>query len=113
MEEFEVNPTIYRQGDVLLIRVDEIPKQAKLRKADSRRAGFVLAEGEVTGHHHVLEGPRVQVLDVAQEVFARIMEAPATVTHPEHATVTIPPGEYEVRRQVEYEPGELPRQVLD
>jgi hypothetical protein len=104
--------TQLRQGDILLIRVDEIPKQAKLRKADQRHTGFVLAEGEVTGHHHVLEGPKVQVLDAAEQVFARIM-APATLDHPEHGAITVPPGEYRVVRQREYEPGELPRQVAD
>ena len=30
------------------------------------------------------------------------MEAEVDLTHPEHDTVTLPPGTYEVRRQREY-----------
>lgn len=103
----------YRQGDILLIKVDTVPKQAKQRKASSRRAGFVLAEGEVTGHHHVVSGERVQVLDAAQEVFVRIMRSEGTLSHDEHGVITIPPGEYRMVRQREYQPKALPRPVAD
>jgi hypothetical protein len=105
---------IYRQGDVLLLRVDSIPAEAKPRKGKGR---LILAYGEATGHHHslvaTLDG-KVETLETdAGEVFARIMAAPALETHQEHATITIPPGAYKVIRQVEYAPRELPRQVLD
>ena len=42
-----------RQGDVLLIPTDSIPEGTKPAKRDSR-GRLVLAEGEVTGHAHVI-----------------------------------------------------------
>jgi len=42
-----------RQGDVLLIPIDSVPKGAKSRKKD--RGRVVLAYGEVTGHAHVID----------------------------------------------------------
>jgi hypothetical protein len=41
----------YRQGDVLLIKIDGIPKQASAEKNPDR---IVLAYGEVTGHAHAI-----------------------------------------------------------
>lgn len=40
----------YRQGDVFLEEISEIPADVKVAVEDRR--GIVLAEGEVTGHHH-------------------------------------------------------------
>lgn len=108
---------IFRQGDVLLVPVTQIPQEA--RKQRSRRR-LVLAEGEMTGHHHVLEVDQATKLeelllpgDVAEleQRFVRVLDE-AVLTHQEHATLTIPPGDYEVRRQREYAPEEI-RTVAD
>lgn len=50
----------------------------------------VLAEGEHTGHYHEAHGNNVSFYDDG------VLEAPqgANVTHQEHATVILPPGEY-------------------
>lgn len=65
-----------------------IPKNAK-RKADNH-----LAEGEVTGHYHDTVGDGVAVFEDGNKV---ILDAPhgADVTHQEHKTITLPPGEYD------------------
>ena len=42
----------YRQGDVFIERVAEIPASAQRQERSPR---VVLAEGEMTGYHHVLE----------------------------------------------------------
>lgn len=42
----------YRQGDVYVAVVDEIPKTAK--KVDNGKDHYVVAYGERTGHAHVL-----------------------------------------------------------
>lgn len=39
----------YRQGDVMIERVDELPARARRKKDNGR---VILALGEVTGHHH-------------------------------------------------------------
>lgn len=102
---------MYRQGDVLLVRIDAIPEGGRAVEAEDGR--LILARGEVTGHHHSVAMVAAELVDVeARGVFLRIMEATPLV-HQEHAAIVLEPGTYEVRRQREYEPGELPRQVAD
>lgn len=101
-----MNP-IYRQGDVLLVPVDGVPKGAK--QVRPKRA--VLAEGEVTGHVHELIGGEVDLYGEAEAIFARIMQT-TELRHAEHATLAIEPGVYRVIRQTEYTPAEL-RPVAD
>lgn len=103
-------PQMFRQGDLLLVRVDEAPEGRRL-KAECGR--LILARGEVTGHHHsvAVQDAELIVTD-AEAVFLRIM-APTPLEHQEHAPITLQPGDYRVTRQREYQPGELPRQVAD
>lgn len=104
---------MYRQGDVLLIKVDALPldqmwnrqKQTVQEIAYHRSPvkGNILAEGEVTGHHHVAEGNvSVFTIDWGRQMFAIAKEA-AVITHPEHASIAIEPGIYQVVRQREYD----------
>ncbi len=91
-----------RQGDVLLITAAAIPAEA--RKVRGR---MVLAEGEATGHAHVLEAPaagEAELLAMGDRLFARILDGDARVVHEEHAAVILPPGDYEIIRQREYVP---------
>lgn len=114
------NKTHYRQGDVLIERVETIPA-GLTRLPHGGPTKIILAHGEVTGHHHAVEfeGPEEawarsadwwksadgneQFLDLAK---------PAKVTHQEHATVELPRGKYRVTRQREYTP-EAIRNVAD
>lgn len=92
----------YRQGDVLLVPVDEVPKDAKRL----RPKRVILAEGEVTGHVHELVGGKVDLYcDKAEVVFVKIMEAPEFI-HAEHATQVIESGIYRIVHQREYTPAE-------
>ena len=98
---------MYRQGDVLIIR-DTPP--AKVTWVEQQN--YVLAHGEATGHAHVMVGS-VEVGQTADSVDRWLrLSSPATVTHQEHTSVTIPPGIYRVRRQREYTAAEI-RQVRD
>lgn len=93
-----------RQGDLLFVR-REIPADAQ------PLAEGVLARGEATGHtHRVRPGTAVALL-AAGIAYVRAMQE-AYVDHEEHATVTLPPGEWAVRRQREYRPDGW-RQVQD
>ena len=97
-----------RQGDMLLVPVDEFPTDAKVRRGRGR---LTIALGEVTGHHHTLVGD-AELLDTkAGEVFARIM-SPSALTHQEHATITLEPGIWKYVPQREYSPEQI-RRVLD
>jgi hypothetical protein len=108
----------YRQGDVGL---EPISNTDGLEFKPVKQA--VLAEGEKTGHFHVLTATAVMEaekdsgkfpLEMAEKdgvMYLRVAE-PLPLKHAEHATITIAPGTYKVARQCEYTP-EAPRQVLD
>jgi hypothetical protein len=103
---------IYRQGDVLLVRVRSRPGgRKKIRREGGR---IVLAEGEVTGHAHAIADRGAELTETAEgRRFLRVLrEGGVRLTHEEHHTVTLPRGTYEVRRQREYAP-EAPRVVSD
>lgn len=112
----------YRQGDVALEIITDLPEGLEFKAAKNA----VLAEGEVTGHFHVLTASEVSPkvggaadgtefpLEIAEKdgtMYLRVAE-PLPLKHAEHATITVEPGIYKVTRQREYAP-EAPRQVAD
>src|SRR5437016_2761337 len=88
-----------RQGDVLLLPVACLPDDVKKLKYAKR---IVLAEGEATGHAHVIEAKAGQVKQYVKqaEVYLEV-NYPVELEHDEHAAITLEPGIYQVRRQVE------------
>lgn len=108
---------IYRQGDVLLVSTDTIP--TNLKKLDREHGRVVLAHGEMTGHHHSIVCDDVDLLtpdgspfvsvDEAAELYLAVHCDPVDLTHQEHATITIQPGNYRVIRQREYTPERIIR----
>ncbi|MGH2683007.1 MAG: hypothetical protein ACRDIX_07220 [Actinomycetota bacterium] len=104
---------MYRQGDVLIVAVDEVPDRTKAVARD--RGRIVLAYGEVTGHTHAIADRGAELVESQelQERFLRVLaEGGVTLTHEEHAPVVIPEGTYRVVRQREYTP-ETIRNVAD
>jgi len=63
---------------------------------------LVLAEGEVTGHAHVIEVDEAKVDKWSSYKEFSINEE-RTVKHEEHKPVTIPPGEYCSDQILEYD----------
>lgn len=99
-----------QQGDVLMRSCTKIPKDAKVKK---HARGWVLAEGEVTGHAHEVIGEGVEVLEKDGVLY---LSAPkgGTIKHEEHKAFTIPPGNYTVGIVKEYDHFlEEARQVAD
>lgn len=88
-----------RQGDLLIIKVKEIPQGA------IKRENMVLAEGEATGHMHELDSG--EVYEKNGILYFKVSEGNiAILNHPEHKAITFEPGDYKVVRQREYVPGE-------
>ena len=93
----------YRQGDVFIEQIIKTPKTAQ---PVAREGGdVILAHGEVTGHAHRIRDPGVcmlqagegeRYLTIAGEHFVRL-------THEEHAPIVLPPGNYRVTIQREYD----------
>lgn len=100
------------QGDLMVRRVESIPADAKLTKAEDGR--YIVAHSE-TGHHHVIaERPGVEVYATDDPLVSYLRVIAATEQteallehlrgHDTHETIAIPPGSYELRRQREHSP---------
>jgi len=103
---------LVRQGDLLLIPVGALPEQAR----ELRSGRLVLAEGEATGHAHVVDDERasLHVLGFGGTRYLRVIgDAPVLLVHEEHDPLSLPPAVYEVRRQREYVPQRRSRWVAD
>jgi hypothetical protein len=96
---------MYRQGDVLLVPIDaaQLPSNPARQDRDER-GRLVLAQGEATGHAHVITAPTARLLTDPDEVERRflVLATQALLTHEEHASLPLPAGTYEVVRQREY-----------
>jgi hypothetical protein len=99
----------YRQGDVLLEAVDQIPSEARQETA---RARIIVAHGEATVHHHSLNASAADWWKTADDQQFIEVKRPANLEHQEHAPITLQPGRYRVVRQREYTPQQI-RPVRD
>lgn len=110
-------PLQFRQGDVLVTRVDAIPSGLAVRPRDNGRV--ILAYGEVTGHAHAIaDTPSLPMAAIYEDpsskdgdFFLRI-EGATGLVHEEHGRIDLAPGSYKVTRQREYTPEEI-RNVAD
>lgn len=104
---------MYRQGDVMLV-----PHSGPITGKPVPREGgaVILAHGEVTGHSHAFHERHVRMFrDTGMPMgggLVVIKGARAHLTHQEHATIAVPPGNYRLVRQREYSP-EAIRMVAD
>ena len=104
MRQFE---RIAAQGDLLLIRVDEMPDgMVKSAPVDGKH---VLAHSE-TGHHHTVDAADVVLYDAPGDPLDGAMRVlrKSQVTHErgfdQHESIGLDPGFYRVRRQREHTP---------
>ena len=97
---------MYRQGDVLVTRIDKLPRG--LQKAPT----CVLALGEVTGHMHQIKEGAFMYVDEKGDKYVEVFDETADLVHEEHGTITLDRGVYKVTQQREYTPEEI-RRVAD
>jgi len=93
--------TAYRHGDVPITSTKEVKG-----KKVAHNGSWILAEGEVTGHHHVITTPRIEDMDIhdcGNGLWTLVLREEGTLTHPEHKTLKIPAGVYSVGREQEYD----------
>jgi hypothetical protein len=87
---------MHRQGDVLFVKVADLPPAVVEHKSD------VLVEGEATGHaHRLTEG---HVWQTHEGVLYLRAVAGSKIVHEEHAALSLEPGYWQVIRQREYSP---------
>lgn len=87
-----------RHGDIPLHVIKKLPVDCKEIKIDGK---FVLAEGETTGHKHVIASEGLQVFQSLDGRFYLKVNNSANVYHEEHNTLTVLPGLYEVGKERE------------
>lgn len=100
--------TQYRQGDVMLIKVAELPRGATQQAPQER---IVLAWGEVTGHAHAVPTAHAALYKHQDDSYLNVLQ-PTGLTHEEHSRIDLAPGVYKVVLQREYTP-ERNRLVAD
>lgn len=86
--------TTIRQGDLLFKRVSDQPKQVETKQ-------LVIAEGEVTGHNHVLIADMDSVILGDKTIFS--VSGKAKLVHPEHDTIEFGAGTYMVINEREFD----------
>ena len=100
---------IWRQGDVVVSEISEIPGGALPLKTNEIR---IASE---TGNPHVMKARQLFVVENqvtpagAFEQYA-MLDQETIMTHPEHASLALPPGIYRVSTVRDYAP---PRRLLD
>lgn len=98
----------YRQGDVLLVRVDSLPKGCKAEQNDK---DIVLAWGETTGHSHRISTAYATAYAWQGDRLIEIRK-PSDLVHEEHHSIRLVPGIYKLVQQREYTPERI-RTVSD
>lgn len=96
------------QGDVPIVKRNCLPEGCKPIK------GNILRDGEVTGHHHIVDAPPTAFqlyTTPAGELWMQLFQNVA-IRHQEHGTLIMSPGVYVIPVQVEYD-GAEERRVMD
>jgi len=102
---------VYRQGDVILRRVQSMPEMDDEKKLSH----LTLAEGESTGHRHRIIQGQAQLYQLAVGVmYLRVLSEFAKIFHEEHEEIELPKGDYQVLIEREYDWVEgLEKKVVD
>lgn len=101
---------MYRQGELLIIKANREEILESVFDTPKKLDHRILAEGEVTGHMHELTKGTLYS-GMWGKLFADI-ESLALLTHPEHKTIKLEKGFYEIITQREYNP-DGDRRVID
>lgn len=88
-----------QQGDVIIKKVDV--DFTGMKKVAKGARGFVLAEGEATGHAHRVEDD-IELFEKDGTLYIGSKED-FTVEHEEHGAITVEKGTYEIKPVQEYD----------
>jgi hypothetical protein len=103
------------QGDILVERVDDAPVSGQILHAADDGV-VVVAEGELTGHHHKLFGcvtlyrDDALARDIPDNLYIghlQVKGPSARLEHQEHGPIKLEQGTYRVRRQRQLEPSDV------
>jgi hypothetical protein len=94
----------YRQGDVLLVEIDQPSRTGKPINPEDGR--IILARGELSGHAHAIQDSngKAKFFEGAGDWRYLLLTEIGRLEHEEHGAIVLEAGWYEVRRQREYDP---------
>ena len=92
-----------QQGDVLINPISESVLPSNLKKIDRRSRGFVIAEGETTGHAHVIDNDVEIYEDETGHMYIKVLNS-VEIHHEEHKAIPLEPGWNEIGIIVEIDP---------
>jgi hypothetical protein len=104
----------FRQGDVWIEEVDFLPPSGKKKNFDKGR--LILADGEITGHHHVVCADDIDAAISEEDAIFFKTNTETKITHEEHAPIILEPNKvYKTYIQREYDENaeDLTRKVID
>lgn len=90
-----------RHGDILLTKVDKLPKGNTV----NHNGSYILALGEVTGHSHQVSVADKSQMTVVMDGLTKYIQlnVSAPLTHEEHKQVEVPAGIYRMTFEREYD----------
>ena len=100
------------QGDIGIIEIQD----CQLKFSALPTGGVIVAEGEVTGHKHVIVAEPDSLVEIAQDergYFLKVNKGQAVMQHVQHGVQTIERGLWFIPRQVEFDEGLEYRNVSD
>jgi hypothetical protein len=103
-----MNTLHYRQGDVLIKMIDELPEGAVKQKD---KGTIALAHGSSTGHTHAISTKKATRYEHDGVMYLDVKPG-AELVHEEHGTIKLESGFYKKVQQREYSP-EAIRNVFD
>ena len=111
---------IGQQGEVRIIKINEMPVGIEPGEVERIESGFVISHSE-SGHHHVLTGGEVierkSRVPEGMQIFYAILDNPESFVQDAaspHGSFKLDPGIYEFRVSREFDPfAEIARRVVD
>lgn len=105
-----MNQIVNQHGDLLLVKVDVLPKTAKVIDAKN---GYIIERGEGVHTHIFPDVSGIEVFDDNGEIYVRVNKQ-TQLDHEEHGKQVVFPGIYKKRieRCFDYESMEA-RKVID
>jgi hypothetical protein len=112
LKESEMNKNQIQHGDILIRRIGTLPDGCQ--EVSRRNGRIIVAEGELTGHHHTIVAEGCRLLQLKNELYLEVTADQVEITHEEHKTLPIPKGVYQIGKVKEYDYiQEMERQVRD
>lgn len=91
---------MWRHGEMFIAAIDAIPGEMV------QRPGWVVVEGEATGHSHRLDRSGVaDQLNRGETLYLRVLAERATVIDHRNRPITLPRGLYQIWKPVADSPG--------